>query len=242
MVFYLYCRMQENGLFETMLVEKGEILLKDLHFDRLKRGLKLLGIPSSKISIGRIEEEIKQASAQIKPGELSRVRLTVDKDASYHIKGSSLDRGLRNSKTGLVIDIYPHGRKLIDEFSNLKSTNYSLYINAARWAKDNGLDDCLLLNQEGNICESSISNVFIVKNNQVLTPSLSEGCIEGVMRKWLISYLKSIGYQVKETPILPFALETADEIFLTNAIRGIRWVKLFRDHQYSNSFSSTIYK
>lgn len=225
-----------------MLVEKGKILLKELHFDRLKRGLNLLGIPSSKILLAKIEEEIIQATAKTKPAEFTRIKLTVNNNASYHIEASQLDPGLRNSEKGLVIDIYPGGRKIIDDFSNLKSTNYSLFINAAKWAKDNGLDDCLLLNSKGNICESSISNVFIVKEKQVFTPSLPEGCIEGVMRKWLISCLKTKGHLVKQTAISPNELETADEIFLTNAIRGIRWVKSFRNHHYSNAFSLTIFR
>jgi branched-chain amino acid aminotransferase len=137
----------------------------------------------------------------------------------------------------LRIDIYPFEFKRADEFSHLKSLPFFPYAEAARYAAEQGLDDCIVLNSYERIADSSISNIFILKNKTLYTPPLSEGCIEGVMRRSLLDQIKCT-----EAPIDIEDMLEADEVFLTNAIRGIRSVKYFRDTIYNSVVTEQLKK
>ncbi len=127
-------------------------------------------------------------------------------------------------------------------FSNLKSANFLLYSMAALYAKENKWNDCLVLNLHDRICDSTIANVFWIKDGNIFTPALTEGCVNGVMRKFLFNELSAAGYNIKQTTASVADIENADEIFLSNAINAIRWVKQFRDNTYPNTKTTEIYK
>jgi branched-chain amino acid aminotransferase len=99
-----------------------------------------------------------------------------------------------------------------------------------------------LLNSYDRICDSTIANIFWVKNNQVFTPPLSEGCVAGVMRRYLIQKIQEAGYAIEEMICPRQKLPEADEIFLTNALFGIRWVQQLRDKSFTNKLSTQLYK
>ena len=146
------------------------------------------------------------------------------------------------NENGLIIDIFPDARKSIDVFSNLKSSNFLPYVMAAIWVKENKLNDALILNQHDRICDSTIANVFWVKDNNIFTPPLSEGCVAGVMRKKILEMAAlNPDYLVEETVLSQEILLQADEVFLTNAIAGIRWIKEFRNKIYKNTISGKIF-
>jgi branched-chain amino acid aminotransferase len=149
------------------------------------------------------------------------------------------ENSTRNEK-GLSINIYPEARKAIDTFSNLKSNNYLPYFMAALYAKQHRLNDCLILNTNGNVCDATIANIFIMKGNIVSTPPLSEGCVAGVMRRYLLEHLSSVGYKPAEVPITIPDIRNADEVLLSNAIYGIRWAEQFDDITFKPSASLEI--
>jgi branched-chain amino acid aminotransferase len=145
------------------------------------------------------------------------------------------------NENGLVIDIYPDARKSCDIFSNLKSANFLPYTMAARYAKENKLNDCLVLNTTGRIADSTIANVFIIKDGAITTPQLQEGCVNGVMRRYLIEQMRAMNYEIREEALTASNLELADEVFLSNAINGIRWVKQCQNTIYTNVKTVEIY-
>ena len=147
----------------------------------------------------------------------------------------------RLNENGLIIDIYPDARKSYDIFSNLKSANFQPYVMAAQYARENKLNDCLVLNSYNRIADSTIANLFLIKNEIIITPSLDEGCIDGVMRKYLVNSIKSDGADVKETTVSEKDILNADEIFLTNAIHGIKWVSHFRSNKYGSKKTTELY-
>lgn len=243
-----------DGLFETMKVLKGRILLEELHFERLFADLELLKfeIPSL-FKADKIREEIVQLCKKNNCTELARVRLSVfrgngglydgDKKLQYLVECWSLDKSNNKlNENGLGIDVFPDARKSCDVFSNLKSANCLPYVMAAEYTKENKLNDCLLLNQYERIADSTIANVFIIKGETIITPALSEGCVNGVMRRYLMDKAQGSRYKVQEGTLTVADIESADEIFLTNAIKGIRWVKQFRDKTYGNSQTVEIYQ
>ncbi len=241
-----------DGVFETIKVVNRSILLSSYHFHRLFAGLKLLAfdLPQN-FTAETLAAQINTLCKKNKHAN-ARVRLAVFRGngglydpennlPNYIIQSFALEPAFDGIGKGLVIDIFPDGRKAIDAFSNLKSNNYLVYAMAALHAKKNQLDDCIILNSHENICDSTIANIFCIKGNTVFTPALSEGCVAGVMRRYLLSALPGLGLSVEETKITGNFLVSSNEIFLSNAIAGIKWVKGFRGHSYKNEMSAFIH-
>lgn len=242
-----------DGLFETMKIQESNIALADYHFERLFASLSILkyDIPSL-FTPAKLEKEILQLCQRNRCEKLARIRLSVfrgngginddDKNLQYLIEcwplSSSVDQLNEN---GLVIDIYPDAKKSTDQFSNIKSANFLPYSMAALYAKEKKLNDWLILNTAGKIADATIANLFIIKENIIKTPSLDQGCVNGVMRRYLLESMSNSGYSVSETAISIEDVKTADEVFLTNSISGIRWVKQFADVNYSNTKTIEIY-
>ena len=112
---------------------------------------------------------------------------------------------------------------------------------AALYAKQNKYDDVFLLNTSNRVCDSTISNIFWIKNGVIHTPPLSEGCIAGVMRRHLLNILPSAGFSVMEQPAGMEDILHSDEVFLTNAISGMRWVGSMPGKDFVNDVSKEIF-
>ena len=244
-----------DGFFETMKLIDGIIQLKELHFERIANSFKTLGfIVGKHFSFDNLEKEIVELAKKNHHHHLGRIRITFYREDAglYEVKNFHphiLIQSFQLSDTvnelnenGLVIDVYPLARKSCDIFSNIKSNNYLQYAMAALWAKENKLNDALLLNTSNCIADSTIANVFIIKNGEIKTPALAEGCVNGVMRKNIIETLRQKNIAVIETSINAEDIADADEVFLTNAIKGIMWVRQFGNNQYANFETRKIYK
>ena len=242
-----------DALFETMKVASKNILLEAYHFERLFAGLQLLQFEMPKLlTREKLCKEVLLLAEKNNCGNLARIRLSVfrgnggvydeERTPQYLIECWPLNESLnRLNENGLVIDVFPAARKSCDSFSHLKSANYLPYTMAAIYAKANKLNDCLVLNTDGNIADATIANVFLIKEGVIITPGPDQGCVNGVMRRHLLEKMKDAGYSIQENPVSVSTLEEADEVFLTNAISGIRWVKQFRDNVYSNNLTVEIY-
>jgi branched-chain amino acid aminotransferase len=243
-----------DGLFETMKIRDGKILLANYHFERLFSGLSLLQFEKPLLfTREKINAEILRLCGKNNCTKLARVRLSVfrgngglyddDKVPEYLVECWPLNESVNQlNENGLVIDIYRDAEKGCDKFSNLKSANFLPYSMAALFAKQNKLNDCLVINTSGSIADSTIANLFIIKNGIVITPGLEDGCVNGVMRRHLLKELQVAGYQVQESTISVNDVLMADEVFLTNAINAIRWVRQFSHQVYTNVKTLEIYK
>lgn len=242
-----------DGLFETMKVQQGNILLADYHFERLYTGIAMLQFEMPRLFLRqRTEDEILHLCKKNKCEQLGRVRLSVfrgngglydeEKALQYLIECWPLNESVSKlNENGLVIDIYSEAEKSCDKFSNLKSANFLPYSMAALYAKEKKVNDCLVLNSTGSIADSTIANLFVIKNGIIVTPGLDEGCVNGVMRRHLLKEIQNAGYDTREVTVSVNDLANADEVFLTNAINGIRWVRQFRDKLYTNIKTTEIY-
>ncbi|MDB5200271.1 MAG: hypothetical protein JWO92_2234 [Chitinophagaceae bacterium] len=235
-----------DGLFETLKINKGIIQLRDYHFERLFSGMNTLQfeIPGY-FTAAYLESKILEISKKNQHTSITRVRLMVfrgngglydaeDNSPNYIIQTWSIGKTGELNSNGLVIDVYPDAKKSCDKFSNLKSNNYLPYIMAALYAKKNNVDDCILLNNNNRVCDTTIANIFIIKDDIIYTPPLSEGCIAGVMRRFVIEKIKS-DFKIVEKPLSIEEVENADEVFVTNSIRGIRWVKQLGKTKYTGN-------
>jgi branched-chain amino acid aminotransferase len=230
-----------DGLFETIKVWKRNIQLEKFHFERLFAGLEQLKfrLPAL-LTIENLKQQIFSLCEKNNCTALARVRLSVFRgnggiydepgDLQYLVECWPVNESVNQlNDNGLVVDIYPEARKSCDKFSHLKSANYLPYVMAAIYAKENKLDDCLVLNAYDRIADSTIANVFLIKDKEIFTPPLSEGCVNGVMRRYLTEQ-----YEIRETMLTIDDMLSADELFLTNAMYGIRWIKQFRNKTYKN--------
>jgi branched-chain amino acid aminotransferase len=224
-----------DGIFETMLVRDGAIQNADLHFDRLHRSLQLLEINFS-FDQHSITENIVSLCKK-NDHALAKARLTVyrDKtDAGYVIESGSIGDDVRQlNEKGWSLCIHPFVRKGCDAYANIKSVNFLPYVMAERYREEKSMDECLVLNAFGNIADGSRTNIFLIKNDEVFTPALHQGCIDGVMRKYVIDSLKKNGRIVKQVEVSVEMLSAADAVFLTNAVRGIKWVSGFGEIKFS---------
>lgn len=241
-----------DGLFESMRLMKGKLKFVDLHADRLQKGMKALHIDGySQMDTYFIKEKVEELAIRnkIKHG---RLRLTVYRDAEglytptqnkmgYCIEMHALDepRYFLNTR-GLIMDTYEDMAKSIDVLSNYKTCNSLLYVMAGIFKTQNNLDDAFILNQTGYLCETISANVFVLYQNNLYTPALSEGCIGGVMRQVVMNLCAENNIQVTEAQLEPEILNQADEVFITNASRGIQWVMGYGRKRYFNELSKLL--
>lgn len=242
-----------DGLFETIKVADGRILLEKYHFERLLAGVRLLQFEQSPLfTAEKLAGQILELCEMNGHVALARVRLVVfrgngglydpiDHFPNFIIQSWSLaPRSSELNEEGLVIDVFPHGRKSCDAYANLKSNNYLLYAMAALYARQNQLNDCLVLNSYDRIADSTIANLFYCKQGRIYTPPLTEGCVAGVMRRLLMETLPGAGLPVLEKETTREDLESAEEIFLTNALKGIKWVRSLGAATYGCSLTTSI--
>lgn len=241
-----------DGIFETIKFKNGKLILCDEHFARLWKGMQMLQFDIPKLfSPEKLEAEILQLAAKNKL-TAARIRLTIirsdggiydakNNTPNYIIEAIQLpeDNGPLNSN-GLQLCIFNDAKKSIDIFSNLKTNNYLPYCMGAMFAKKQQCNDALILNSEGNICDSTIANIFYIKDNTIYTPALTQGCVAGVMRKFLIDTIREQDFIVHETLVTKEAILHADEVFLSNSIYNIRWVAGMENKSYTNTITYKI--
>lgn len=242
-----------DGLFETMKIIKGKIINKEFHFERLFNGLALLQFDLPQ-NFNRIflEKKINRLVKKNKHSASARIRLMIFRGdggifdpenlhPNYIIESWPLLNEMQINENGLIVDVFPGAKKSCDSFSNLKSNNYLPYLMAGLYAKKNKINDCVVLNSFGRVCDSAIANIFIIKKDKIFTPPLSEGCVAGVMRRWMLEKFDLKKYRILEKNISIMDILTADEFFLTNSIYNLRWVKSFKEKKYSNKISKEIH-
>jgi branched-chain amino acid aminotransferase len=241
-----------DGIFETIKLKKGKLILADQHWERLMEGLRLLKFtPSKFFTKEKIFAEI-QLLVQKNKLKDARIRLTIIRgeggiyDAKKHtenyiIEAINLPEGNGEfNSNGLQLCFYNDAKKAIDSFSNLKTNNYLPYFMGAIFAKENNCNDAIILNSNNCICDTTIANIFYIKNKIVYTPALTQGCVAGVMRAWLIAKIQILGFSVIETAFTKEDLLLADEVFLSNSIYNIRWVAAIENKTFANTITYNI--
>ena len=243
-----------DGFFETMKMINGNVALLDHHFERLFSSLQLLKFEKPDyFTAAYLSEQIKNLVSKNKHDAFSRIRLTIFRGngglydyennfPNYIIQTWRPDPGTSAlNEKGLVTGIYTRARKSCDDFSHIKSNNYLPYVMGAMWAKENKMDDAIMLNNYDRIADASIANIFLVKDGKIKTPALSEGCVSGVMRKYIIQCLQKNNIPFEETQIDREELYEANEIFLTNAVQGIKWIRQCEDYRFNAELSKYLY-
>jgi branched-subunit amino acid aminotransferase/4-amino-4-deoxychorismate lyase len=242
-----------DGLFESMRMRNGKLMFAEQHADRLRAGMKALKIEGyALLDEYFLRQKTSELQRKNKFGGNVRFRLTIYRDGEgtympqlnkygYLLEAILLPNAdyELNSK-GLIVDVYDELTKTINKFANYKTNNAMLYVMAGLFQKQNRLDEAIILNQNGFLCESTTSNIFVVYQNQIYTPALSEGCVAGVMRSVVLQLAKTNDIALVEAQISPEILKEAEEVFVTNAVGGIRWVMGYGKKRYFNEVTKML--
>jgi branched-chain amino acid aminotransferase len=236
------------GLFETMLVQNGTINLKEYHWERLFAGLRQLyfEIPPS-MTAEWLEQQVSRTVKKNGLENLCRVRLQLFAGGGLYSSDSRQPgiliecfpleaETLSLNQNGLIIGIAAGISKSMDTLSNLKSCNALIYAIGARQAREHKWNDALIRNTNDNIIESTLANIFWIKKGAVYTPPLSDGCVAGVMRRHIMDKTTVVEKSLSVDEVL-----NADEVFLTNAIKRVKWVSHIDDSRYTNNTIKSVF-
>ena len=237
-----------DSVFESIRIVNNKIIFWEDHYMRLMSSMRIIRIeiPQS-YTPDFFKVQITNTFSKVNSSFTGRVRLTIFRDGggyyapelsspSFIVNCSVIDSKeffLKDSdfKVDLFKDYYIQN----DLLSNLKTNNKLINVLAGIYANENNLDNCILLNNKKNVTEFLNGNLFIVRENKIITPNLDSGCLKGIMRKKIIEYVKLIPeFSIEETVISPFDLLSANEIWLTNSISGIITVTNYRNKSFSN--------
>ena len=244
-----------DGLFETIKTSYGKVLFWEDHYFRLMASMRIMRmeIPMT-FTMEFLEEQIEktlEANQLLKAS--ARIKLMVHRnegglytpdknDVSFIISVKPIQEHFYILNTNhYQVDLFKDYYVSPSLLSTLKTNNKALNVVGSIYAKENGLNNCLLLNTDKKVVEALNGNIFLVKGNVIKTPPILDGCLKGVMRTQLINIIKALPeYELKEESISPFELQKADEIFITNVITGIQPVSKYRKKVFTNEVSKIL--
>lgn len=243
-----------DGLFESIRIVNGEVYNFNAHFSRLTEGMKVFKIDLP--DYFTFDYFYNQINSLIQHNGIhhgGRIKLTIYRKgevASYFSESNEpgfiieaepfpFNDFILNPE-GIDIDVFNEIKKPQNKYSRFKTTNAFFYVNAIIAAKEKGIGDHLLVNEKNNIIESTNSNFFIVSNGVLYTPPLSSGCVGGTMRMKVINLAIENGIKVYESPITAGHLLSCDEIILTNAIQGVKWVRSYKSKRFFHKIADKL--
>jgi branched-chain amino acid aminotransferase len=216
-----------DGVFETLLVNDGQIFALDRHLARLTKSAIGLGLAAPDLAL--ITEGISQVLSANQKVEFGRVRITVtsgvgplgsDRISSDPTMVISLAEQPEWPESTAIL-LVPWTRNENSPLAGLKTTSYAENVYALAAAKRHGFSEAVFCDTSGRLCEGTGSNIFLIKNEQIITPSDSSGLLRGVTRDLVIELARESGFDVVERDVDPMELWSADEIFITSSTRDV---------------------
>lgn len=245
-----------DSIFETVRILDGKVLFLEDHYFRLMASMRIvrMEIPMD-FTMEYFENQLLETASANNVSNSARVRLSVfrngdgfylpkERSVSFLATAFPLENTIYTSgKSSYEVELYKDFVVAKHLLSTLKTNNRILNVAGSIFASENDYDNCLLINDVKNIVEALNGNIFMLTGNKLVTPALSEGCLNGVMRKQVLSIAKKIeNLEVSEEIISPFDLQKADEIFITNVIQGLQPVTKYRKKEYTSEISTEITK
>lgn len=243
-----------DAVFETVKIVNSKILFLEDHYFRLMSSMRVIRmeIPMN-FTMEYLEEQILDLAKSKNLLFSSRARITVYRNdggyylptnntVSYLINLESLENTAYSiSQNEYQVDLYSDFYVTRHLLSSIKTTNKIINITASIYANENGLDNCLLINDAKNVVEALQGNLFMLRESKLITPPVSEGCLNGIMRKQILNLARKIDdLEVLEEPISPFDLQKADELFITNVIKGIQPIYKYRKKEYTSNLANQL--
>lgn len=243
-----------DAIFETIKVNGTKILFLEEHYLRLMASMRIcrMEIPMN-FTMEFMEEEILKLIALQTNKVSNRIRFSVFRNAEGFYNPASNDVQFIITCSELASDTYVFSSttyevELFKDFyiskhllATLKTNNKMINMVANIFAKENGFENCLLINEDKNVVEATNGNVFMKMGNQIITPPTSDGCLNGIMRKQIIAIVNKMDtIEMIEKSISPFDLQKADELFISNVITGIQPITKYRKKEFTSEVAKEI--
>lgn len=243
-----------DGVFETLKIVNNTILFLEDHYFRLMASMRIvrMKIPNN-FTLEYLEAQILNLAKAQNCENSARVRFTVFRNdggfylpntnsVSFQIQVFPLENALYSfSDANYEVDLYKDFFISKQLLSTIKTTNKMINITGSIFAEENDLQNCILLNNDKNVVEALNGNLFMLLGTKLITPPISEGCLNGIMRKQILQIAKKIeSVEVIEEVISPFDLQKADELFITNVISGIQPITKYRKKEYKTDLAKEI--
>lgn len=224
-----------DGIFETMRAFDGEVEFLQAHWQRLSASALILKIPIliELSTIKQIISELLKKNSLDKGSAALRLTLTRGIGPRGLLPPAQVEPTLMLTCNKLS-EYNKKDHKLIissivcneySPLSNIKSINYLDHILARIEAENQGVDDAIILNTKHKVAETTIANIFAIKNNIIYTPKLSDGALPGIIRQVLLKILQKNGIMIEEKTFGLEFLLSSDEVFLTNSLIQIIPIK-----------------
>jgi len=216
-----------DGVFETLLVTDGNVFALDRHLTRLAKSAAGLGI-SPPIS-SQISKGITQVLEKNQKIDFGRIRVTLtsgsgplgsDRTASESTLVISLAEQPAWPESTTIL-LVPWTRNENSPLAGLKTTSYAENVYALAAAKEHGFSEAIFCDTSGRLCEGTGSNIFFVKDQIIITPSVESGLLRGITRDLVIESARDSGFTVIERDVDPSELWQSDEVFITSSTRDI---------------------
>ncbi len=233
-----------DALFDTLKYEHHHIEYLEDHYFRLMASMRILRMEIPiEFTLEFYENEILKTIDLETEYQKFRIRVTIYREnGGYYLPNSNKINFLIEA-TPLIHQEYP--KYEIDIFkdftlstsflSTIKTTNRIHNVLASIYAKENHLQNCLLINDQKNIVEAINGNIFIIHENNVVTPPLTDGCINGIYRRKLIEKIQQdLNFKMIEKQLVYTDFLNASEAFLTNSIIGIQPITHFKKKVYKS--------
>lgn len=243
-----------DAVFETLKIVNNKVLFLEDHYFRLMSTMRMtrMEIPMD-FTMEYLEEQVLLLATANNCVVSARARITVfrNQGGNYMPDTNSISFVIATvvlenhkyaiEKSNYEVELYKDFYTPKHLLSTLKTTNKMINVIGSIFAKENELDNCLLLNEDKNVIEALQGNLFMLIDNKLITPPISDGCLNGIMRKQIIAIVKKLdNIEFIEQSISPFELQKADELFITNVIKGIQPITKYRKKEYSSNFANKV--
>ena len=244
-----------DAVFETLRFSGGKLYFWEDHYFRLMASMRILRmeIPMN-FTMEFLEEEILRTITPPEKEEVSiRIKLLVwrktggkytpiTNDIEFAISFEKLEAPFYVlNEAEYEVELFKDHYITSGLLSTLKTNNRLLNILGGIFAKENDYQNCLLLNENKQVVEALNGNIFLVSGKEIKTPPITDGCLNGILRKQLVSILKTMqDFKLEEASISPFELQKADEIFITNTIQGIVSITKYRKKEFGNEMAKQL--
>lgn len=239
-----------DSVFDTLKSYKNTIFFLEDHYFRLMSSMRMLRmeIPGN-FTLEYYSEQIIKTLKANKIDGYGRTRVSIFRKEGGLYTPKTHEIGFIIESVELKpatnetyeIELFKDYTINSDQLSNIKTNNRILNVVAGIYADENNFENCILLNEKKNVVEMINANIFLIKDGNITTPPLSEGCINGIIRKNILSYLKKTKiYNIREAVITPFELLQADEVFISNSIIDIQSVTKYRKKTYDTKIGKEL--
>jgi len=239
-----------DSVFETLKLVNGKLIFWEAHYFRLMASMRMLRmkIPMS-FTLEFLENEILKTAKVSNSNNNLRIRLTITrKDGGFYLPlTNEVDYLIESQEINFVnkstykVDLYKDFYVYSGHLSTIKTNNKIIHTIASIYARENELDNCILLNERKGVVEATNASLFLVRGLVIKTPPLTEGCLKGIAREKVKSIIESSkDFTLEETVISPFEIQKADEVFLTNSIIGVQPITNYRKKEFSTEIGKKI--